>query len=163
MKNLKKLSIVLALNIFASLLFAQNNTSETYYTSINPNEANTVFLDLKGEVEMEVWEEDYILLYMEIDAQVTSEKVLNQLRDDGRYLLKKEMSLNNYLMISQPNINKLISINGKAFEENLKYKVKIPMYLDVEISTKNNMVVYQESSLFEETEGNLLSMTQIKQ
>lgn len=162
MKNLLKLSIVLVMSIATSILYAQDHTNESYYTAINPSEANTVFLDLKGEVEMEVWDQDYILLYMYIDAEVPNRKVLKQLRDDGRYILKREMSFNDYLLISQPNINKQVSINGKSMREEILYKVKIPMYLDVEISGNNDMVVSQDKSLFYESEGNLFSMTQIK-
>lgn len=163
MKTLVKILIAVAINSFATILFSQNSIEQTYYTAINPKEANTVFFDLKGNLEMEVWKENYILFYLTVDSNAPNEKVMDQLKENGRYVLKVEFDVSNYMFLTLPNIDQIVKINGIDLEENLKYKVKVPWYLSVDIGCQNDVVTYYDEPSFEDTEeGNLFTMTQIK-
>lgn len=161
MKTLLKTLVVALISCLSYGLTAQSGTQQTYYASLLPEESNTLFLDLKGSVEMEVWEKDYIMFYVTVDASTSNENVLDYLKDIGRYNLQSNLSLNNYLSVSMPGIKKEAKVNGVLIKESMSFKVMVPSYLSVDIEGQNDMVTYFDTEENYYVDGNLYSMIQM--
>lgn len=121
-------AIVLLVGLFfATILHAQVDSEKTLVKTLNPDEAPNVHIDIKNKgMESAPWDEGTIRIQLSIEANVP-EAILTQLVKAGRYSLDGNKDGEIYI-VSAPNLEKSITIGGKALEENITITVQTPGY-----------------------------------
>ena len=146
--------------LFSTVTFAQSGLQKTLITSVLPGESNMVFFDLPGEVEVEVWDRNYIKVEIDIQTNLKNEEVFNYLNESGRYQVTKGYNSYYFLIINLGNIKEEVSVNQIALEESFKFKVTVPWDVDIDPGYNNDLTVGYNS---DKEEGNDLLVNQIKQ
>lgn len=121
-------SIALLLT-FALSAIAQT-TGKTFTKSFNTDGKSRLKLDLPGKVEIKVWNNAAIRIEIAVDLPSGNSSMLDQLALVGRYNLNAN-PLEETLVITAPNLYKVIRVKGEELRENIAYTVYVPKDLDV--------------------------------
>ena len=160
MKTKKILFTILMLVVLLSVSFAQEGLQKVFTTVVHPGESNMVFFDLPGEVEVKVWDRDYIKVEIDVATNLKNEEVLEYLKESGRYNIEKGYNTYYLMVLNIPNINEEVLVNRIALEESFKFRVTVPWDIDVDPGHNSNLTVGYHSM---EKEGNILQVNQINQ
>lgn len=160
MKTKKYLFTILIISLLSASTFAQSGLQKTLISTVLPGESNMVFIDLPGEVEVEIWDRDYIKVEIDVQTNLRNEEVFNYLKESGRYNVNKAFNTYYFLILNLSNTNEEVTVNKIALEEAFKFKVMVPWDIDFE-AVKNNDINIDYG--FEEEEGNVLLVNQINQ
>lgn len=117
------------------------NAEKTFVKSFNLKGNQTVELDLKGEVNVEEWNNTTMRVQFVVTIPNISESTLKSLVRTGRYnLLSKDTE--NALMVFAPAMQRDVKIKGQKLDEQLSYTIYVPSNVIVkqvdEASTKLN-------------------------
>ncbi len=159
MKTYKCLISIIMISLFSTGIFAQKSLQKVLTTTVQPGESNLVFFDLPGEVEVKVWERNYIKVEITVETNLCNEEVFQYLKESGRYNIKKEYNKYYFLVLNLPNISEEVLVNGTEIEELFKFKVTVPWDIDIDPENKSDLTI--ENNLVDET-GNVLTSNQIK-
>lgn len=117
-------------------IFAQS-AERTLVKSFNLKGNTTVVLDLKGDVDVQHWNNDLVRIQININVENVSESVLKSLIVAGRYNLK-DVEGENEMVINAPALDKEVSLRGQLLKEHLTYTVFAPESVSVELSTESS-------------------------
>jgi hypothetical protein len=121
-------SLVL-LSLFSLTAFAQT-TSKTFTKSFNTEGSGRITFDLPGPVDLKIWNNATIRFEINVNLPSGSVSMLDQLSKVGRYDLKAE-ALEDNLLITAPNLNRVVRVKGEELRENVSYVVFVPKDLEV--------------------------------
>ncbi len=125
-------SIVLLLT-FAFSAVAQT-TGKTFTKAFNTSGKSRIKIDLPGQVDLKVWNSPTIRIEIAVQLPSGNTSMLDQLASVGRYNLQAD-PLDEVLIITAPNLNKIIRVKGEELRENVSYTVFVPKDLDVILHT----------------------------
>ena len=160
MKTRNYFFTILTISLLSTSTFAQSGLQKTLISSILPGESTMVFLDLPGEVEVEVWDRNYIKVEIDVQTNLKNEEVFNYLNESGRYHVTKDFNLYYFMVLNLSNTNEEVTVNKIALQENFKFKVFVPWDIDFEAGDAKSL---QTKYDFDVEEGNVLVSHQIKQ
>lgn len=147
MKSLKtKLSILLIM-LVTTLLSAQ--VEKTLVKSFNLQGHDVVTLDLKGDVEVQEWNNKIIRVQMVISLDGGSNAMLKSLVQIGRYNLKSKIGESEFLVYA-PGMNKEIRLKDRKLNEKVSYLVYAPSNVNVKVADEastDNGTTNKSSSL----------------
>ena len=127
-------------------LFAQSGLQKTLISTVVPGEYNMVFFDLPGEVEVDVWDRDYIKVEIDVQTNLENEKVFNYLQESGRYHVTKDYNTYYFMVLNLSNLKEEITVNNVALEESFKFKVMVPWDIDYEALKVNTASSYEKNN-----------------
>lgn len=127
---------------FALGTFAQT-TEKTFTKAFNIGANIRVKFDLPGPVDIKVWEKDIVRLEIVVGMPSGNLCLVDQLAKVGRYDLKAETQ-NETLVITAPNLNKVVKVKGEELREHVSYIVFVPKYIEVILPGPPAMVMVQE-------------------
>ena len=81
MKTQNSFFTILMICLCSTSVFAQSGLQKTLISTVVPGESNMVFFELPGEVEVDVWDRDYIKVEIEVQTNLENEKVFNYLQE----------------------------------------------------------------------------------
>lgn len=158
MKTSKCLFTVLMVGLLSTVSFSQSGLQKTLISTVLPGESNMVFLDLPGEVEVAVWDRNYIKVEIDVQTNLKNDEVFNYLKETGRYQVSKAYNSYYFLVLNLENVQEKVKVNGIALEESFKFKVTMPWDIDADAGKKNDITTDHD---LEEEEGNVLLVNQI--
>ena len=144
---------ILTISLLSVCTFAQSGLQKTFISSILPGESTLVFLDLPGEVEVEVWDRNYIKVEIDVQTNLKNEAVFNYLNESGRYHVTKDFNSYYFMVLNLSNTKDEVSVNKTALQETFKFKVLIPWDIDFEAGDTKSL---QTNYDFDVEEGNVL-------
>ncbi len=131
MKTLK-IQILSTLMILSSTFFyAQEPSVTKLKNSQNIFDASTLYLELDGDINTEIWNKDYVLIQMEIRAKNVSLEVAKHLISKERFCFKLQALEDGSLVLFMPNFKLPVYINGRRLTEDISYQVYVPQDLKV--------------------------------
>lgn len=125
----KRIVSIALLLTFALSAFAQT-TGKTFTKSFNTEGKSRIQLDLPGTVDLKVWNGPSIRIEIAVDLPSGNTSMLDQLALVGRYNLNANV-VDETLVITAPNVYKVVRIKGEELRENITYTVFVPKDLDV--------------------------------
>lgn len=132
----RTVSFVLLLT-FALSAFAQT-TEKTYTKSFNADGKTRIKFDLPGNIDLKVWNSPTIRIEIMVGLPSGNTSVLDQLANVGRYNLSAQNS-EETMIITAPNLAKVIRVKGEEVKENISYIVYVPKDLQVEMHNPTAM------------------------
>lgn len=139
MKTILNLTFALVFSICSYTTQAQTK-SITFYQSIPSTDANLAIFECDGSVEVKVWDKDYIMVHSKVTCSGIQPSSIRALAKKGRYEFASEMNFNNFLTISQPKVANAFRVNNTTRTEQITYTIFVPVNLDVEIESPNDLV-----------------------
>jgi len=147
--NLQTIRLLSIIFLLAFSLFSEILAQNIYDVSVDPKHATTVFIEFDGKLEVETWDEDYILLQVKIENGSDEKKLLNLQQFIMQDFIKQEFTFNDFLILTIDNLEKKINQHNCHIYQLLSFKVVAPKSLDLELRCKNDLVIYND--LFENT------------
>lgn len=133
---LRIVSLVLLLT-FALGAFAQT-TEKTFTKAFNTEGKTRIKLDLPGAIDLKVWNNPTIRMEITVSLPSGNVSMLDQLANVGRYNLNAQTT-NEALVITAPNLAKVVRIKGEELKENVSYIIFVPKDLQVEMHNPTAM------------------------
>ena len=130
--------------LFASVQFSEIIAQSIFEVSVDPKNATTVFIDFNGKLELETWDEDYIILQIKVEPGPEEEKLSNLLSLSQQNFIKQEFTFNNFLLLTITNFDQLTQSINCDLDQLLSFKIIAPKSLDLELRCKNDMVIYDD-------------------
>ena len=124
--------------LFISILFTQASfaqSQKTFVKSLNPT-ANSVAIDLEGEVAVNEWSETFIRITTTVEVTNFNEDILKRLVSVGRYSMETANN-DGVMMISMPKLATKVTIKGQVLNEVLTYEVFVPKGMTVDVVSEN--------------------------
>jgi len=135
--------------LLTSTLFLEALAQNIYEVSVDPKHATTVFIEFNGKLQVETWDEDYILFQVEFENGFDEKTLLKLHQFDMQDFIKQEFTFNDFLILTIDNLEKKINQHNCHIYQLLSFKIVAPKSLDLELRCKNDLVIY--SDLFENT------------
>lgn len=130
MMKFKFISASFILLLLTNVSFGQN-AEKILVKSFNLQGNKTVVLDLEGNTTVENWNENYLRIQMTIGIENGSDAMLKSLIKAGRYNLKGESAASGF-EVQMPNIEKTVTVGGRALEEQYSFVIFAPQNVSVE-------------------------------
>ena len=145
---MKKLQYLLsaAMILYSFGLFAQKGVERTITTSLQYEAETNLLIDLKGTVEVKAWDKDFIGVVMNISTNLEHEETLDLLISNDRYFVDKEVDAFNTTILKSPYRQKMVTINHKALEEDIRYILFVPTETRVQILDEETDVIAQDNT-----------------
>ena len=157
MKTQNSFFTILMICLYSTSLFAQSGLQKTLISTVSPGESNMIFFDLPGEVEVDVWDRNYIKVEIDIQTNLRNEEIFNYLNESGRYNVTKDYNTYYFMVLNLSNLKEEVTVNKVALEESFKFKVMVPWDIDYEALKLNT------TSSYDKTMGNVLVTNQINE
>ncbi len=125
----KRIASFVLLLTFALGAFAQT-AEKTFTKAFNTEGHSRIIFDLPGTVDLKVWNHNTIRIEIMVNLPSGSMSMLDQLATVGRYNLRAETK-EETMLISAPNLYKLVRVKGEELRENISYVVFVPQDLEV--------------------------------
>ncbi len=110
---------------------AQDDPLLTLVTSLNPGNATHLMFQPSGDLDISYWSKDLIEIQIYIDDKHFNRQQLKALVPIGFYKIESEME-GSTLRVFMPNQGREVTINGKAPNNSLKFRMKMPHNLVLE-------------------------------
>ncbi len=124
MKPLKAY-ITVALLIGAFAIAVGQQVEKTLVKSFNLQGLQSVQLDLKGEVDVQEWDNDILRIQMTIGLENGNETQLKALIKAHRYYLKSKIESDEFIVFA-PALHKEVRISGVKLNEAIRYTINAP-------------------------------------
>ncbi len=134
--TLRFVSLALLLT-FAHGAFAQT-TEKTFTKAFNTEGKTRIKLDLPGAIDLKVWNNPTIRMEITVSLPSGNVSMLDQLSNVGRYNLAAQAK-DETLIITAPNLAKVVRIKGEELRENVSYIIFVPKDLQVEMHNPTAM------------------------
>lgn len=134
--TLRIVSLALLLT-FAPGAFAQT-TEKTFTKAFNTEGKTRIKLDLPGAIDLKVWNNPTIRMEITVSLPSGNVSMLDQLSNVGRYNLTAQAK-DETLIITAPNLAKVVRIKGEELRENVSYIIFVPKDLQVEMHNPTAM------------------------
>ncbi len=121
---------VCLLSMSGSLL--AQTSGKTFTKSFNAEGVSKIKFDLPGAVDLKIWNQPTVRIEIHVALPSGNVSTLEQLAKVGRYDLRGEIS-SNMLVISAPNLHRVVRIRGEEVKENVTYVVFMPRDVEAEI------------------------------
>lgn len=108
---------------FTNITFGQ--TEKTLVKSFNLQGMDVVALDVKGDIDVQQWNNKTLRVQMTISVENIKEATLKSLVVAKRYNLISKMTDEEYL-ISVPGLQREVTIGGEPLKEAISYVVYVP-------------------------------------
>lgn len=122
---------------FALSAFAQT-TEKTFTKAFNTEGKTRIKLDLPGAIDLKVWNNPTIRMEITVSLPSGNVSMLDQLSNVGRYNLAAQAK-DETLIITAPNLAKVVRIKGEELRENVSYIIFVPKDLQVEMHNPTAM------------------------
>ncbi len=139
--SLKILTLFVVAVLVNVTLFSQVKTQNTFSISIDPQHASTVFINSERRLNVETWDEPYILFEVAFNPYTEAEEMIAFLGLNQSHIIQQEITINDFLYLTIPDLNKILKLNN-CNEQELIYKITVPKSLDLELRCENDMSVY---------------------
>lgn len=130
---------------------AQNIAEKTLVKSFNLQGSQEVLLDLKGDVDVQEWNNDIMRVQITIGIPNGNEAMLKSLVRAGRYNLRSKTNDEDAYLVFAPGLDREIKLKGQPLKEILSYQIFAPSNVIVkqttEASTSNVKVDKKSSSM----------------
>ncbi len=140
MKTLKTQILSTLLILSSIFLFAQEPSVTSISNPQNIFDASTLYLELDGDINTETWNNDYVLIQMEISAKNVSCETAKYLISVERFCLKLQAREDGSLVFYMPNLKLPVLINGERLWEDISYHVYVPQ--DVKVKFRSPMSIF---------------------
>ena len=110
---------------------AQAQVQKNIVKSYQHEGAKLVTLAVKGEVEIEEWDEEIVRLVTSIDAINFNEATLKALAEAGRYTASSKNVDGNFIL-TMLKAQKEVTLRGTKIEEKYRFKIFVPRGTTVE-------------------------------
>jgi len=134
----KHIAFLALLLIFTDHVSAQ----KTFTKPFNTDGASRIKFDLPGPIDLKIWHQATIRIEISVDLPSGSTSMLDQLAKVGRYDLNAE-NINDELVVTSPNMNRVVRVKGEKLRENLSYVVYVPKDMDVILLNSSAMADIQ--------------------
>jgi hypothetical protein len=138
MKTKKSSLSLITILLLAATVFAQKSPQKTLVTTLNPQDAEKIVLDLEDRLEIQKWDKDYVGIYIELNTNINHRNVIEQLVKNGRYEIESFLNEKNDLTITAPNLMKIVTVNKTPLEEDIKFRLFIPSCQDFAVAPRSN-------------------------
>ena len=108
---------------FTNFSFAQ--IEKTLVKSFNLQDMDVVVLDVKGDIDVQQWNNKTLRVQMTISVENVKEATLKSLVVAKRYNLISKITDEEYL-ISIPGLQREVTIGGEQLKESISYIVYVP-------------------------------------
>jgi len=159
MKTIKCLFPIIMISLFSTAIFGQKCLKKVLTTTVQPGESNLVFFNLPGEVDVKVWDRDYIKIEIKVKTNLDNEEVFQYLKESGRYNIEQDYNSYYFLVLNLPNIREEVLVNGNELEESFKFQVTVPWDIDIDPGDQSDLAIEYK---LDEAVGNVLPTNQIK-
>lgn len=126
MRNLKTLLLTTSFILISLFSFGQDQETITFVSSKSMEGASNVILDLQGNVQTELWNEDYVRIVLEVKTTGLTKEVVRHLASKKRFQIEVNKANSNTLILLNSNMNMPVYINGRELKEDISYKIYIP-------------------------------------
>lgn len=106
---------------------------KTFTKSFNAEGVDKIKFDLPGSVDLKIWNQPTVRIEIHVTLPSSNTSTVEQLAKVGRYDLKGDMT-SNLLVITAPNLQRVVKIKGEEVRETVTYVVFIPKDIEVEVS-----------------------------
>lgn len=141
MKTIKKISLSILFILFVFISYAQEPATITLVTSKNVNDAGELFVDLDGKINTDVWTKTHVRIVMEIKADGVTREVAKTLMRKGRFLIEVKSLDEQSVLLSMPNLQNPVYINGYKLTENITFRIFVPENLIVKFKSWEDLKV----------------------
>ncbi len=124
--------LALCLAGLVSIALAQTGV-KTFTKSFNAEGVSKIKLDLPGAVDLKIWSQPTVRVEIHVALPSSNTSTVEQLAKVGRYDLKGDL-VSNLLVITAPNLQRVVKIKGEEVRETVTYVVFIPRDIEVEVS-----------------------------
>lgn len=114
------------------LASSAQTASRTFTKSFNTDGRGKIVLDLPGNIDVKIWEGPALRFEIAVNLPSGNGSMLNELANIGRYNLTAK-SEGDALIVTAPNLQKLLRIKGEVLKEDLTFVVFVPKDLDIEL------------------------------
>lgn len=114
------------------LASSAQTASRTFTKSFNTDGRGKIVLDLPGNIDVKIWDGPSLRFEIAVNLPSGNGSMLNELANIGRYNLTAR-SEGNSLIITAPNLQKLLRVKGEILKEDLTFVVFVPKDLDIEL------------------------------
>ena len=121
---------VLALSLMLTGIVSAQNSGKTFTKPFSTDGATRIKFDLPGPIDLKIWHQATIRVEISVDLPSGSTSMLDQLAKVGRYDLAAE-NVDNELVITSPNMHRVVRVIGEKLRENLSYVIYVPKDMDV--------------------------------
>ena len=135
-KTFTKLSILICCSIllagFSTSLFAQGQRSFVKPIEVGTND---VLFDLPGEITVNEWDNDFVMITATVDLLNASDDILKRLFLAGRYTIQSTDNDDGSLSVTMPKLEIKVTMRGVTLEEKIRYEVSVPAKTPYEVIT----------------------------
>lgn len=125
----KRMISIAVLLTFVLGTYAQT-TEKTFTKAFNTAGTSRIKFDLPGPVDLKIWNNPTIRMEIVVGLPSGNIAMVDQLAKVGRYDLKAETA-DDMLVITAPNLNKVVKVKGEELHENISYVVFVPKDMEV--------------------------------
>ena len=123
---LQKIFIQLLLALISIVAFAQEPATITLVNSPLAYDGPKMIIDLQQETEINTWNKDSIQVIIEVKATDINCAVIRHLISKCRFKVDQSFSDNGSLILSMPNLEQSVFINGEKLNESIICQVYVP-------------------------------------
>jgi hypothetical protein len=127
MKNC--IAVLAFLLTFTLSAFAQT-TTKTFTKGFNADGKTRISFDLPGPIDLKIWNKSTIRMEIIVGLPSGNVSIVDQLAKVGRYDLKADAD-GETLLITAPNLSKVVTVKGQELNEQVSYVIFIPKDLEV--------------------------------
>lgn len=112
--------------VFVCSVLAYGQTIRRFHQNFEIDEIKTLQLAVDGDVTVNTWSGNTILVEIYIETKVGSPAVINLLQKDGRYDLDIQKSVTASVVVNKVKHRKSIKVKGLDMDETIKYTISVP-------------------------------------
>ncbi len=131
--KLNKVFFALTMTMLVTILATAQVAEKTLVKSFNLQGKQVVELDLKGEVDVQQWNNPIMRVQFSVALENGTSSMLKSLVQVGRYNLSSKMN-DDAMLVYAPGMEREVKVKGNKLEEKITYTVFVPDDVMVKIA-----------------------------
>lgn len=123
--------------LILALSLGAQSAEKTFSKSFSTQNKGIVRLDLPGTIDLKIWDNSTIRVGITVSIPTGNTAMLRELANVGRYNLVSNTE-DDVLIITAPNLQKLIRVKGEELHETVSYEIFVPKDLKIEMPNAEN-------------------------
>ena len=121
--------------LFLFVLQTTSVSAQGQRSFVKPIEVGTndVLFDLPGEVTINEWDNDFVMITATVDLLNASDDILKRLFLAGRYAISSTDNDDGSLSVTMPKMEIKVTMRGVTLEEKISYEISVPSKTPYEI------------------------------
>ncbi len=134
---MKRFTFLLMMPLLLLPGIATGQSERTFVKSFNLMGRQTAVVNLGDNIQVTYWDNDLVRVQMTVKVATVNDATLKAIAESARYTLKSDLTVQ-HLVITAPNLNATIKINGNELKETITYQVFLPKNIAVLKNTDPN-------------------------